>query len=300
MSPPDHTQVPRADVLYVTHCRASYTRKSLPSLLRAVEGHGRVWIWHNGDHKETDSDKLQKIEETWQVVQEYKDHPSIAYIHNSKKNVRLIPAMRWIFSKSQAEFIAKVDDDTIVSGDWLPRMFEAYDDCPGAGILGAWAFMPEDFDEEISLHKIESIGSAGRILRNNWTPGSAFVMRGEVIRELGGVRWRESHTALCCRAARRGWIIGWPIPLICVDHMDDPRSPNAGYLENGAAPLSASSSSQSSEAWQRQLQESARNVQTCGLDRFPDERSRLRLLWKLVRRILPVRLLGGHQVPGPQ
>ena len=48
MSPSDPPQVPRADVLYVTHCRAAYTRKSLPGLLKAVEGRGRVWIWHNG------------------------------------------------------------------------------------------------------------------------------------------------------------------------------------------------------------------------------------------------------------
>ena len=198
MPAPDHPQVPRADVLFVTHCRAAYTRKSLLGLLKAVDGLGKVWVWHNSDHKEKDPAKLRKIEEAWQVVQEFKDHPSIAHIHHSKKNVRLIPAMRWIFSKSQAEFIAKVDDDAIVEEAWLRRMIAVHDHYPQAGILGAWTFMPEDYDEELAAHKIIDIGNNLRILRNNWVSGSAFVMKAKVVRGLGGLRWQERRHLSGC------------------------------------------------------------------------------------------------------
>jgi hypothetical protein len=295
MSVPDHQQVPRADVLYVTHCRAAYTRKSLPGLLKAVEGRGRVWIWHNSDHEEKDPARLRKIEEAWQVVQEFKDHPSIAHIHHSKKNVRLIPAMRWIFSKSRAEFIAKVDDDAIVEEAWLRRMIEVHDYFPQAGILGAWTFMPEDYDEELAAHKIIDIGNNLRILRNNWVSGSAFVMKGKVVRGLGGLRWRESFTALCCRAARRDWIVGWPLPLIYEDHMDDPRSPNAGYEKQGVRPLSAISNSTSPEQWQSQLEASAKLVQACDLRLFPGETGKLFRIQKWTHCLLgaPVRRFLG-------
>ena len=291
MSAPDPPQVPRADVLFVTHCRAAYTRKSLSGLLKSVEGHGRVWIWHNSDHKEKDPAKLRKIEEAWQVVQEFKDHPSIAHIHHSKKNVRLIPAMRWIVSKSQAEFIAKVDDDAIVEEAWLRRMLEVHDHYPQAGILGAWTFMPEDYDEELSAHKIIDISNDLRILRNNWVSGSAFVMKAEVVRGLGGLHWGESFTALCCRAARKGWIVGWPLPLIYEDHMDDPRSVNSLYAENGVRPLSGRKSLQSEQEWQQQLLASARLVQECTLDFYPDQRSRYVRMKHFIRAFVPPSVL---------
>ena len=274
MSASDLSPAPRADVLFVTHCRAAYTRKSLPGLIKAVEGHGRIWIWHNGDHKERDPDKLRRIEEAWQVVQEYRDHPTIVRIHHSKKNVRLIPAMRWIFSRSQAEFIAKVDDDAIVEEAWLKRMLEVHDYYPEAGILGAWTFMPEDFDEELAAHKIIDIGNGLRVLRNNWVSGSAFVMKGEVVRGLGGLRWRESFTSLCCRAARKGWIVGWPLPLILEDHMDDPRSANTGFADEEAFQASPPLSHHRTGAltldrWAGQLRRSAIRVQACNLSHFP-------------------------------
>ena len=281
MSASDASTESRADVLFVTHCRAAYTRKSLPGLIKAVEGHGRIWIWHNGDHKERDPDMLRRIEEAWQVVQEYRDHPTIAHIHHSKKNVRLIPAMRWIFSRSKAEFIAKVDDDAIVEEAWLKRMLEVHDYYPKAGILGAWTFMPEDFDEDLAAHKIIDIGNNLRILRNNWVSGSAFVMKAKVVRGLGGLRWRESFTALCCRAARKDWIVGWPLPLIYEDHMDDPRSPNTGYPDDAAyqasPPLSRHrTGAESLSAWEEQLLQSALRVQRCSLNHFPQERPLLK------------------------
>ena len=302
---PPVNQAHRAEVLYVTHCRPAYTRKSLPRLIKAVEGLGKIWIWHNADRKEADPEKLAQIEETWAVLQEYKDHPAIAIIHHSKDNVLLIPAMRWIFSKSKAEFIAKVDDDAMVEEAWLKRMLAVHDHCPKAGILGAWTFLPGDYDEELAAHKIIDIDNDLRILRNNWVSGSAFVMKGDVVRGAGGLRWRESFTHLCCRAARKGWIIGWPLPLIYEDHMDDPRSPNTGFKDEQAflrasPPLTAKrTGTQTLARWQAQLEESARSVQACGLDKFPDTTILGRSLWILVRLILPPRLLRGHQVPGP-
>ena len=296
MSASDASTESRADVLFVTHCRAAYTRKSLPGLIKAVEGHGRIWIWHNGDHKERDPDKLRRIEEAWQVVQEYRDHPTIAHIHHSKKNVRLIPAMRWIFSRSKAEFIAKVDDDAIVEEAWLRRMIEVHDHYPPAGILGAWTFMPEDYDEGLAAHKIIDIGNDLRILRNNWVSGSAFVMRGDVVRGLGGLRFQESFTGLCCRAARGGWTIGWPLPLILEDHMDDPRSPNTGYPDpesfDGHWPLTAIQSGITTRnEWLQRLQGFAREVQECGLANFPDRRSVYVFLKHLFCSLVPMRLL---------
>ena len=292
-------QAHRADVLFVTHCRAAYTRKSLPELIKAVDGLGKIWIWHNADHKETDPKKLARIEETWAVLQEYKDHPTIAVIHHSKKNVRLIPPMRWIFTKSKADFIAKVDDDAIVEEAWLKRMLAVHDHYPKAGILGAWTFMPEDYDEELAAHKIIDIGKDLRILRNNWVSGSAFVMKAEVVRGLGGLRWRESFTSLCCRAARKGWVIGWPLPLIYEDHMDDPRSPNTGFEETGVRPLSCTRSSFSLVAWQVQLVESAQTVQSCSLDRFPDRRSVYVRIKIFFRSLVPVCLLRDSHPPHP-
>ncbi|HIL90993.1 MAG TPA: glycosyltransferase [Gemmatimonadetes bacterium] len=291
MSASDLSPAPRADVLFVTHCRAAYTRKSLPGLIKAVGGRGKIWIWHNGDHEEKDLDKQRRIEEAWQVVQEYRNHPTIAHIHHSKNNVRLIPAMRWIFSRSQAEFIAKVDDDAIVEEAWLKRMLDIHDYYPEAGVLGAWAFMPEDFDEDLAAHKIIDIGNGLRMLRNNWVGGCGFVARAEAIKSIGGFGWSESFSQVCYRLSKKGWVIGWPLPLIAQDHLDDPRSPNTLCLSTDDLkvmnPLSLSRTSGATlEDWTRQLICSARLVQECPLDVYPFEHGFARRMASRVLRHL--------------
>jgi len=40
----------------------------------------------------------------------------------------------------------------------------------------------------------------------------------------GLLRSDEGFTSYCMRVARAGWTVGWLLPLLVMDHMDDPRS----------------------------------------------------------------------------
>jgi glycosyltransferase involved in cell wall biosynthesis len=60
----------------------------------------RVWVWHNG----TD-------EETLEIVQSFRDHPSFFKFHHSIENKKLNEPTNWLWTHAKGDFLSKVDDD---------------------------------------------------------------------------------------------------------------------------------------------------------------------------------------------
>lgn len=267
-----------ADVLMVVHSRAAYTARTLPRLLDVCEAEGgRVRVWRNGDDPEVAA-----------VVASCRDHPALHEVHHEPANAPLRVATNWLWAGTDGAFVGKVDDDCLVRPGWLAGLRDLHARGERFGALCAWHYAPDDFDEQLARPKIEEIDGV-RLLRNLWTAGSGYVMRRSVVEDCGGIGDDESWHGFCVRASRRGWISGWPLPLILQDHLDDPRIDGSGVTTDADLerylPLSARSLGITTlDDWIRALRDDARYVQTASLD--PRAYSRFgRVLRRIGRRV---------------
>lgn len=196
----------------ITYNRPAYVRLSLPRLLETCRDEDRVWIWHNGTH-----------EETIQVVREFANHPNIAQVHYSDENLKLREPTNWFWSNATAPYVGKVDDDCLVPHGWIERLTTIHRDAPKAGVLSCWPFLEEDLDQSLIARKTIQLDGHD-IFANPWVGGAGYIMKRQCLERCGLLKPDEGFTTYCLRVCRAGWIVGWPMPALLMDHMDDPRS----------------------------------------------------------------------------
>ena len=142
----------------------------------------------------------------------------------SPENQRLREPTNWFWQHSDAPFVSKVDDDCLLPKGWAPTLIDAHHSAAKAGILGCWRFYEDDFVPSFAERKIRELPGGHRLMRNCWVQGSGYVMKREVVAQLGPLRKTEKFTDYCVRAELAGWCNGWYYPFIHEEHMDDPRS----------------------------------------------------------------------------
>lgn len=202
------------DVLMVTHNRPDYTRQSLQSLLESCDDATRVWVWHNGDDAET-----------LEVIGSMRDHERFHRFHHSRENVLTRAPTNWLFEESDGDLLSLVNDDCVVSGGWAHTLRAAHRDVPDFGVVACWHFREEDFNPELAGRKVREFPGGRRLLVNPWVQGSGIMVKRCCVDCLGLLEPHESgFTGYCLRVAAAGWINGWLLPLVPIDHMDDPRS----------------------------------------------------------------------------
>lgn len=271
----------RADILMITYNRPSYTRRSLDHLLDTCSDSTRVWLWHNGNDPETLS-----------IVTERAHHPKVARFHHSTENVRLRQPTNWLWEHSTAELLGKVDDDCLVDPGWDEALSAAHAIEPTLGLIGAWRFYDEDFVPDLARRKTVTLPGGTQILSNPWLQGSGYLLKRRCVDQIGPLQPDQSFTAWCIRVALQGWNIGWHLPFIHEEHMDDPRSPYSEIREDSDLqehlPLSAKRLGiDTVNEWTEQMRRSARRVQAASSD--PRDyvgwrRQRRRVLKQLRRR----------------
>lgn len=247
------------DILMITHNRPEYVRLSLAHLLGTCPTDARVWLWHNGDDRETLA-----------AAEQFRDHPRLHRFHHSPENVGLQQPTNWVWRESSGAYLSKVDDDCLPASGWLETLRKAHEDVPGFGVIGTWRFPPEDVDQDLVNAKLASYPGGHQLMRNHWVQGSGYLMKRELVGRVGPVT-RLGFTDWCLRAARLGYINGWYYPFIPEDHMDDPRSPNTIYHTDAdflaRRPLSARTTGVTTVSdWADQMRRSARVVQEASLD----------------------------------
>jgi cellulose synthase/poly-beta-1,6-N-acetylglucosamine synthase-like glycosyltransferase len=211
------------DVLMITHKRPEYVKRSLPALLASADPYTRVWLWHNGDD-----------EDTLAVVKQYWDHPAVHMIHHSKTNAGIRTPTNWAWLQSDGDFVSKVDDDCIVSPDWIQQLRSAHVGEPNVGVVGTWRFYQEDFDAEAAMTKVQRLNNGIRVLRNHWVQGSGYLAKRAVVQQLGGIKEGESFPDWCLRASSSGFKNGWVYPFVWEEHMDDPRSKHTIFRDEAS------------------------------------------------------------------
>ncbi|RYB92580.1 glycosyltransferase [Nocardioides glacieisoli] len=269
----------RVDVVMVTHRSAGYVHLSLPRVLETLGPDDRVWLWHNGDD-----------EATLEAIRPYRADERIAQFHHSRDNVRLRPPTNWLWDGSDARFVAKVDDDCLVSPGWLDLFVAAHDDNPGFGVVGSWRHPDEEFRPDVAAAKIQEFNGGHSLMRNHWVQGSGYVMPRAVVTAHGLLGPQESFSSYCVRLARAGRVNGYYFPFVREEHMDDPRSAHTLIHDDRALldrmPLSAAANGVTTvEQWTAQLERSALLLQTAPLDlrTYSGWRRRARSLRRRVR-----------------
>jgi hypothetical protein len=134
-------------------------------------------------------------------------------------------ASNWLFEQAEGDLLGVVADDCIVDPNWIRVLREAHRDEPTFGVLACWHFAMDDFDATKAARKTKTFANGHRIMLNPWVQGSGVLMKRACIGDVGSIPEAErGFTSHCIRIARHGWINGWYLPLIPIDHMDDPRS----------------------------------------------------------------------------
>ena len=228
---------------------------SLGQLLRTCDSLMRVWIWHNGEDAETLA-----------VVREYSNHPNVFAVCISGENKGLQEPTNWFWTASDGTFLSKVDDDCLLPIGWAQTLREAHEGIPDLGIVGCWRFYDEDLIPELARRKVQELRNGHRIMRHWHVQGSGYVMKREVIEDIGLLRQSESFTQYCTRVSARGWKVGWYFPFVHEEHMDDARSIFFSYKSEqdfrGRLPLSAIRHGVSSlEEWKARSKWLARHLQ---------------------------------------
>lgn len=275
----------KVEILMIVHNRPGYTRRSLPTLLESCGSGAGVWIWQNGQDPGTT-----------EIVESYREHPSVVMVHKSAENVGIRHPTNWFWENSTARLVGKVDDDCLVPPGWIESISEAHAENPEFGSVACWHFREEDFDPGLSAPKIRSFNGDKELLVNFWTPGSGYLLKRDCIEQLGPIGPNQTFTGYCIKLALGGWVNGWHFPLILQDHMDDPRSPFTELRSDGdlraSSPLSAQANRATSlEEWDAQHRRSARLVQAASID--PRDYRGARLALRKLRR-KGRKLITGH------
>jgi len=264
------------DILMITHKRAAYTQRALSGLLDSCDEAMRVWVWHNGDDRET-----------LQVVEEMRSHPAFYRLHKSDVNAKLTAPTNWLWSQSDAEFVSKVDDDSLVPAGWGGVLRSAHAAEPRFGCIGCWRFFEEDFIETKARRKIRRFRGGHRLLMHPWVEGSGYVMKRRCIEEEGLLQEGESFPKYLVRLAWRGWVNGWYYPFLFQEHFDDPRSEWSAIRSDRdireSAPLTAVKQGvETIDDWVAVLRRTAEHIQATSV--YPGRAYHLRRLWRGMQR----------------
>ncbi len=206
----------RIDILMVTHDRPAYTRLSLQRLLDTCDDSMRVWLWHNGIHAET-----------LEIATAFASHPRVHQFHHSPENQRLRVPTNWFWSKAQAEYLSKIDDDSLMPDGWAQTLRAAHEAEPRLGAIGCWSYLPADHRPELARKKLVTITGEHQLLQNCWVSGTGHMIKRRCIEDQGLMDEGQTFTNYCVHLAARGWLNGWYYPFVYLENMDDPRSPHS-------------------------------------------------------------------------
>lgn len=252
----------KTKILMITYNRPAYTRLSLGRLCDTVPSSAKITVWDNGSN-----------DETRRVLRSFEGHPAVEKIIYNPTNDRLRGPTNWFWANAgDADLLSKIDDDCLMPARWVEKLEKAHSDIPGAGLLGCWRFLPEDFNVKNAARKIHSYGSH-MVLRNCWVEGSGYLMKRKVIDDIGLLKPDETFTTWCLRATAKGYVIGWYYPFLYQEHMDDPRAEHTGIRSDEdlrkLLPLSAAQyGTTTKEEWVRRIRRTASRLQEYSLDPY--------------------------------
>ncbi len=218
---------PTVALVYFTCNRLDYTKLSLKALLERTHYPFELHIVDNGSTDTTCEYLLEQRELHPEVIR------SITF---NETNRGLAAPTSEFWERADADLVGKVDNDTIVCDGWLTRLVEAHLKSERMGVIGGFHFRSDDVNHELLEDRIVEVDGV-KLLRDHHIGGCCYLMKREVQNLLGPIivqggkkimGWTEYQHALDAS----GYLNGYLYPLLFVDHMDDPRSPNCLLQSN--------------------------------------------------------------------
>ena len=208
-----------ATVLMVTYNRLDYTKLAVDALLASDHPLLDIVIWDNAS---TDGTR------EWLAEQFLHDERVALVLSN--RNTGCTHPMNVVWGTVRTPLVAKVDNDTLVPPHLLSELSHLLSESSQLGVVSGCHYRSDDMQE---LDQVNSDGEQ-RILRRPHVGGCAVMMRRKVFTQFGPIvcqrlssetPYLESGwTDYQHRLTQAGYLNGYPLPLIYVDHMEDIRS----------------------------------------------------------------------------
>lgn len=207
------------DILYITFNRIAYTRLTLPALIKNAGTTFSLTIVDNGSTDGT-VEYLKRIKK--------KHSPIIRDLILNGSNRGISEPTNKFWKTSKAEFLGKVDNDTLVPENWLARMLAAHDQCERLGVIGGFHFNMKYVDKDALRRRVVTINKF-QLVPDAFIGGCCYLFRKSVQEKHGYLTvnpakksfgWTEYQKKIF----KNGYLNGYLYPLLLVEHFDDPLS----------------------------------------------------------------------------
>lgn len=212
---------PTVDILFITFNRLAYTRETLPAMIENAGADFSLTIVDNGSTDGT-VDYLKQFAR--------RNHNILSSVRFLEKNVGISQPTNEFWQSSHAEFLGKVDNDTLCPPGWLARLLDAHNRSSRLGIVGGFHFHPDYVNMQALEQRVIDVDGVS-LVPDAFIGGCCYIFRRKVQRRCGLLTvgpqkthgWTEFQINVC---RKQGLVNGYIYPLLMVEHFDDPLSPH--------------------------------------------------------------------------
>jgi glycosyltransferase involved in cell wall biosynthesis len=208
---------PSVEILYITFNRILYTRRTLPAMIENAGADFALTIIDNGSTDGT-VDYLKFIEK------KYGNTIKRILYASENKGISLVTNVFW--KQARAEFLGKVDNDTLLPPGWLTTLLEAHNKTRRIGVVGGYHFNLDYADMSALEQRVIDVDGV-KLIPDAFIGGCCYLFRKSVQEKTGYLKitparktagWTEYQQAICLKGYNNGYLY----PLLLVEHFDDP------------------------------------------------------------------------------